>query len=372
METLDEMGAPPPIPSGVRLIHHGYTPESVASRSKLDRNLRILRKVHEQGAADAYDLYKLATTLPSWGESAAERSERLAEAWARSLEAPDSLRIQWPWWKTLAKSIALDLARAGRFTEGWNVLEMARSAGATPALAAARARLLLAGGHHGSAMEQIQVALSLPDPDGLAASHGHERAANLHLAAQCALANRLDPEPFLVEAASLGSLEARCDLAVRNIKRNQHSGWKELDQMMRNFPQHPVVLLAGSEAALAHGDRSTSDLLLAQAVRTPSEAASKGLARQWMRAWLDGATPPFELPPSDAENAAAQGLDRVRRGLPWTPDPFLESRFLRSCLADFLEALLEAGHARVVREFAVNAKGRDAALPGISDLVLED
>ncbi|QQS07394.1 MAG: glycosyltransferase family 2 protein [Fibrobacterota bacterium] len=372
LESLDELGSPPPSALDIRLIHHGYTPESVASRSKLDRNLRILRKVRDRGQADAYDLYKLATTLPAWGESSQERSDRLAEAWSRSLEASPGLRLQWPWWKTLARSHALDLAHRGRFTEGWSVLEQARFAGASTELESARASLLMRAGHHQLAMERIQVALSLPASSGLAATHGSQKASSLHLAAQCALACGLDPDSYLHEASALGSLEARCDLAVRQIKRNLNSGWKELDQMMRTSPNHPLVLLAGSEAALAHGDRSTSDLLLSQAVRTPSEAAERGKARQWMRAWLDGATPTFDLAPSDAENAAAQGLDRVRRGLDWKPDPFLEPRFLRSCLADFLEALLQAGHTQVVRAFASHAKTRDAALPGISTLVLED
>ncbi|MBK8801467.1 MAG: glycosyltransferase family 2 protein [Fibrobacteres bacterium] len=372
LESLEELGAPPPGASRIRLIHHGYTPESVASRSKHERNLRILRKVRESGEADAYDLYKLATTLPAWGEAAQERSDRHREAWVRSLEAPLALRRQWPWWQTLARSFALDLAHTGRFSDAWSVLEEAQSAGTPPELESARARLLLRAGHHQLAWERVQAAMTLPRSIGLAATNGSDQASTLHLAAQCALACGLDPDPYLQEASGLGSLAARCDLAVRRIKRNQNAGWKELDQMMRVSPEHPLVLLAGSEAALAHGDRSTSDLLLSQAVRTPSEAAERGKARQWMRAWLDGATPSFDLHPSDAENAAAQGLDRIRRGLVWTPDPFLEPRFLRSCLADFLEALLQAGHAQTVRKFALHAKSQDSALPGISTLVLED
>lgn len=372
LDSVTELGVGAPQASGIRLVHHGYLPESVSSRSKHERNLRILRKVRERGQADAYDLYKLATTLPTWGEGSQERGERLIEAWNMSQEAPTSLLRQWPWWPTLARSYALNLQQAGRFTEGWAILEQARAVGDFQDLESARARLLLHGGHHRLALECIQKALSLSETSGLAARKGTEPAANLLLAAHCSLACGQDPEPLLIQATAQGSLEARCDLAVRQIKRNLNSGWKELDQMMRSSPTHPVVLLAGSEAALAHGDRSTSDLLLSQATRIPSEAAEKAKARQWMRAWLDGATPPFDLSPSDTENAAAQGLDRVHRNLPWVPDPFLEPRFLRSCLADFLEALLQAGHAHIVRDFATHAKGREAALPGISTLVLED
>lgn len=372
LDSVAELGVGAPEPSRIRLVHHGYVPDSVFSRSKHERNLRILRKIRERGQADAYDLYKLATTLPAWGEGSQERTERLAEAWNLSREAPESLSRQWPWWPTLARAYVLDLARSGRFTDGWKALEKACEVGIHPDLESTRARLLLRAGHHQLALECIQRALAMPETTGLAARNGADPGANLLLAAHCALSCRQDPEPFLIQAAQSGSLEARCDLAVRRIKRNLNAGWKELDQMMRSSPTHPVVLLAGSEAALAHGDRSTSDLLLSQATRTPSEASEKAKARQWMRAWLDGGTPSFELPPSDAENAAAQGLDRIRRDLPWTPDPFLEPRFLRSCLADFLEALLQAGHAQVVREFARHAKGREAALAGISTLVLED
>ena len=90
-----------------------------------------------------------------------------------------------------------------------------------------------------------------------------------------------------------------------------------------------------------------------------------------MRTWLGGGSPAFDLAPSDVENAAAQGLDLILSGRPWTPDPFLSPTALRSTLGEILQALLDAGREDAVRSFAHNSRGRESEFTGISTLVEE-
>lgn len=372
LDSIVESGLGEPVAVPVRLLHHGYTPDAVAQKEKRERNVRILRGVRERKVADAYDLYKLGTTLPGWGTDGPERSAALDSAWELSLEAPGSLRAQWPWWPSLARATALDLAFRGRLQDAWNVLELARKSGERPALEGARAEILLRSGRPVDALATVERALSLPSESALAASDGKERAALVHLAARCAREAGQPFIPFLEEAAALGQFDARCDLALARIEQGVASGWNELDLILRRHANHPVALIAASEAARSQGDRSTSDLLLEQASRIPSEGGLRARARRWMRAWLTGSSPTFDLPASDVENSAAQAVDRIVNGLPWTPDPFLSPGALRKALADILEAILGAGREDVVRAFARNSRGRDADLPGISTLVLED
>jgi tetratricopeptide (TPR) repeat protein len=348
------------------LVHHGYAPDELSARSKRERNLRILRKVRDAGTADAYDLYKLATTLPPW-EPTPERSRSLEQAWTVFLVQARDQRDSYPWWPTLARACALDLARQGRFGSAWALLETPGPANRS--IAATRAEILLRAGRYGEALDQARRACEIEPDSGLSARDGKETARMWHLAARCARAAGGDPTPVLERAVLEGSLEARCDLALDKIRQKDPSGWKDLDLVLRAHSAHPVVLLAASEAARWQGDRSTSDLLLAQAAKTPSEAGERAQARQWMRAWLEGNRPAFELPPSEIETVAAQGIDRIRSGREWRPDPFLDPRVLRSCLADILEALLHAGHEEAIRSFARNAVGRDGDFPGLSTLV---
>jgi tetratricopeptide (TPR) repeat protein len=370
LDSLAESGLGEPLPCAVRLVHHGYSTDAMAGKSKHQRNIRILRKVRDRGEADAYDLYKLGTTLSRW-EAAQERSESLERAWDLSLRTSPGLRRQWPWWPTLARALALDLAARGRLQDGWNALEHAREAGESLVLESVRAELLLRSGRPLEAFATAERALGLPSEYVLSATSGKERGELAYLAARSARrAGRLFL-PLLEEATTLGQIDARCDLVLLRIQEGFPAGWKDLDLLLRTHAGHPVVLIAASEAARSQGDRSTSDLLLDQSARIPSEAGLRARARQWMRAWLEGSSQPFTLAPSDVENAAAQGLDRIISGRAWTPDPFLFPPALRSTLGEILQALLDAGRTDAVRLFAHNARGRDGELEGISTLVEE-
>ena len=370
LESLAQSGLGEPSRCPVRLVHHGYSPDAVAGRAKHQRNIRILRGVRDGNRADAYDLYKLGTTLSRW-DAPEERSRSLEEAWELSLAASSGLRRQWPWWPSLARALSLDLASRGRLQEGWIILDLAREAGESPVLESVRAELLLRSGRPVEALAAAEHALGLPTDPALSATTGKERGELLYLAGRSARRAGLPFLPRLEDATALGQMDARCDLVLLRIQQGLPAGWRDLDVLLRTHSSHPVVLIAASEAARSQGDRSTSDLLLDQSARIPSEAGLRARARQWMRAWLAGASPVFELATSDVENAAAQGIDRIVSGRPWTPDPFLSPPALRSTLGEILQALLEAGRVEAVRAFAGNSRGRDRDLEGISTLVEE-
>ena len=371
LEGLAESGLGGPSVCAVRLVHHGYSPDAGAARAKHQRNAGILRKVRDRGEADAYDLYKLGTTLSRWTEGT-ERSASLREAWDLSLRATPGERRQWPWWPSLAHAAAVDLASTGGLQEAWGILELAAEAGDRSILESGRAQLLLRSGRPREALEVAERALALPAQAAFAVTDGKERGELYHLAARSARRLGMPFLPFLEDATAQGQIDARCDLILLRIQKGIPAGWKDLDILLRTQAGNPVVLIAASEAARSQGDRSTSDLLLEQASRVPSEAGLRARARLWVRAWLGGASPAFDLPPSDVENAAAQGLDRILSGRAWSPDPFLHRPTLRNTLGDILRALLEAGRSETVRSFARAAKGREAELPGISTLVEED
>lgn len=371
LESLEESGLGEPAHCRVRLIHHGYRAEAIASRSKHERNVRILRRVRDRGLADAYDLYKLGTTLSAWDPAATDRSAALAEAWSRALEAAPAERSRWPWLPTLARARALDLASGGRLQPAWEALESLPEVHRHLPVGAARVELLFRSGRPREALDLALAALGAPQDPSLSATTGKERGDLLHLAARCARRTGGQFLHLLEESAATGNLEARCDLILRGIEAGVPSAWKDLDVLLRTHSGHPTALLAASEASRSQGDRSTSDLLLQQAARIHSEAAMRARGRLWMRAWLGGATPPFELPPTDVENAAATALDRILRDLPWAPDPFLHPPALKRALGEILQALLDAGRDELVRTFARNAAGRDHELEGISSLVVE-
>ncbi len=372
LESLDDARLPPPAPCRLRLIHHGYRPEIVENRAKRERNLSILRASRDSGRADAYDLYKLATTLPTW-EGGAERSRALASAWQAGGMQPESVRAEWPWWDRLAQAYAMDLVRRGEFSRAHDVAASASSGGRPSPLAlTALAELHLRAGFSGPAQDIAQRAIGqLGEGATLVALGGKEESELEWIAARAAKASRIEDRFLfhLERAVSLGSLEGRCMRAGWKISQEINEGWKELDLLLRSDARSPCVLVAASEAARSQGDRSTSDLLLEQAAAIPSDSGRLAATRLWMRSWLAGREPSYDLPPFDIEAAAIHGFLAMLHDLPWKPDPFLHVGMLRSTLADILEAFLGAGREDAVRRFAAGAASRDADLPGVSGLV---
>lgn len=379
VDSLADAKLPPPTPCSLRLIHHGYKPEMVARRDKHQRNLSILRSARDKAKADAYDFYKLATTLPTW-ETSGERLEALEAGWKAGMAQPDSLRAEWPWWDRFVQVHMQSLFRNGRFTQASTVAQTVLGNGAIsyPLTLSANAELHLRAGFPRQALESCRSVLSLlhqdTDTHRLLAWSDKDEAELEWIAARSAWSCGL-PDAFhdhVTRSIALGSLDARCLLAGWKISQGTSDGWKELDLLLRAESQNPSVLMAASEAALSQGDRSTSDLLLEKASLYPSDAAQRAQCRLWARAWLSGRTPPLNLPAFDFEAAAIHGFLAIVRRHPWQPDPFFQPGAIRSALADILESLLNAGLEEPVRLFASGSLNRDADLPGISRLVESD
>jgi hypothetical protein len=375
VDSLAHAGLPPPSPCSLRLVHHGYKPEFVARRDKHQRNLSILRSVRDKAKADAYDFYKLATTLPTW-DSTGERREALESGWNAGMAQPDSVRAEWPWWDRFVQTHMQGLFRNGRLTHAnavaRTVLETENAP--YPLTRSACAELHLRAGLSQQALEFCRTAISaLQDTRAhhLVARSDKDEAELEWIAARSAWACNLQ-DAFLVHVSrsiSLGSLDARCLLAGWKISQGTSDGWKDLDLLLRSDSQHPSVLMAASEAAFSQGDRSTSDLLLEKASLFPSDAAQRAHCRLWARAWQSGRTPPLDQPAFDFEAAAIHGFLAVVRHHPWRPDPFFRAGAIRTALADLLESLLNAGLDEPVRLFARASLDRDSDLPGISQLV---
>ncbi|MEK7392357.1 MAG: glycosyltransferase family 2 protein [Fibrobacterota bacterium] len=373
LDSLADAGLPSPIACELKLVHHGYQPQMVESRGKFERNLSILRAARDRGNVDAYDLYKLATTLPTWDRTG-ERTGALETAWNTGMAASPGTRAQWPWWDRLVQSLCMDLARRGFLSRAVEIANtsIASDPIAHPFARTALAEIHLRAGFAGPCREHCAAALvEIRQQTGFVALGGKEEAELEWIAARAAQASR-DRTAFLAHlerCVELGSLEGRCLQAAWKISEKFAEGWKELDLLLRSDARHPSVLLVASEAARSQGDRSTSDLLLEQSARIPSDSGRMADCRLWMRAWLDGKTPAFDLPPFDVESAAIHCFLAMSTHVPWRPDPFLHQGSLRSALADILESLLEAGREDAVRRFAQGAATRDADLPGISRLV---
>lgn len=375
IDSLADAGLPSPTPCSLRLIHHGYTPELIAHRDKHQRNLSILRTARDNGTADAYDLYKLGTTLPAW-EGSAERRAALESSWhaGRVLDAPT--RAEWPWWDRLIQTLVRDLYRNGEFTLASELVRttLAGDPDRYPLTQGSAAELYLRAGFPKQAYEFSTAALASLRARGsgrLVASGDKDEAELEWIAARSAWACQLK-ESYLIHVArsiDLGSLEARCLHTGWKIAQGAPDGWKDLDLLLRTDSQHPSVLMVASEAARSQGDRSTSDLLLEKASLHPSDAAQRARCRIWMRSWLDGRTPPLNLPAFDLEAVAIHGFLAMVRRTPWRPDPLFQTGAVRSALADILEALLEAGLEEPLRLFSSGAQGRELDLPGISRLV---
>jgi len=375
VDSLSQANLPPPSPCSLRLIHHGYKPEFLARRDKHQRNLSILRSARDKAKADAYDFYKLATTLPTW-EPSGERQEALESGWNAGMAQPESIRSEWPWWDRFVQAHVQSLFRNGQFSQANTVAQivLAERNSSNPLTRSACAELNLRAGYPQLALEFCQSALSLLQTGRahhLLARSDKDEAELEWIAARSAWACNLQ-DTFLVHVSrsiALGSLDARCLLAGWKISQGTSDGWKDLDLLLRSDSQHPSVLIAASEAALSQGDRSTSDLLLEKASLFPSDAAQRAHCRLWARAWLAGRTPPLNLPPFDFETSAIHGFLAVVRRHPWRPDPFLHVGAIRTALADLLESLLNAGLDEPVRLFASGSLNRDSDLPGIAQLV---
>lgn len=347
LDGLAEAGLAPPRPVPLLLIHHGYLGEVVASRGKIERNLRILRAWRDRKAADAYDLFKLASALETLREP--EAGEELSSAWRDCLAAggdrPRSLRDEWPWWPRAVAGAARHFLSQGAISGALAAVRLLDEAPDTPDGRTASAEALLSSGRPKEALGRLAADGSAPRLRGLCL----EALGDLDAAwsqwsrtsGQEALRARM--------LARLGRTEEAIHL---------------LSELFAAPVGDPDAFGDAIDALLELGETATARGLLA----APPQGSRLHRAR-WNRQAVraDGGGP---FPPADATEAAEAVVRGVLEALPPAPlDAGFATDFVRDRVADLLEAMLRRGEESRVRVFAARAHAWEAVLPGISSLV---
>ncbi|MCB9496308.1 MAG: glycosyltransferase [Fibrobacteria bacterium] len=348
LDALAESSLPAPSPLDLRLIHHGYQDDVVASRGKLERNLRILRSSRDRGASDAYDLFKLAVTLEGLFDPLLEWET--SQAWTACIEDArrrgTSLRRQWPWWPRAVAGASLDLWANGELGAA---LECAREfeeeCQGDSDFRTAVARLEEARGNRVGALEWLDAA-----PD-----------ARLEARLLFGLGRM---EEALDRSSSLPSLRALLLVAMGQVE----AAFPSMESALKANSDDAETVADLAAAFLLLGDRESASNLLARTVRgtNPSILRHRDLKRRV------GGLPP-DHPPRDVDEASSRLVEDIRSGAaPWRIDPGFPRQELFHRIADILEKELAAGREEEVRRFARGAPAWAGGLPGVERLVEGD
>lgn len=351
LDGLADAGLPAPRRVPLLLIHHGYLGEVVASRGKIERNLRILRAWRDRGNADAYDLFKLAAALEASAGSGpdAETSATWRGCLGAGRTVPPDLRAQWPWWPRAVVGALRHFLTEGAIQEA---LEAARILDGLPEASSesriASAEALLASGRPREALDRL-----LPsDPaTGL-------RGACLEALGDLDGAWREWDRPPGREA-----------LKARLLARLGRTGEAAtlLSGVFAAAQGEPESFGDAVDALLELGETTTALRLL----ESPPPGSRNHRARWDRQKVRAGAPGPFP-PPMDASDAADLVVHGVLTAAPPAPlDPGFVTDFVRLRVADRLESMLRRGEETLVRDFAARARTWDGVVPGLASLVEE-
>jgi tetratricopeptide (TPR) repeat protein len=348
LDGLAEANLPSPQPCSLLLIHHGYTDEIVASRSKHERNTRILRACRERGEADAYDLFKLAAALEATCDPRLD--DEILSCWIDCAASGSSksrrLRSEWPWWPRAVAGAAQELWLRGRLGEALRVSALVEEYHPEPALKRCRARLELAVGLPDRALRWLS---DLPQEHRLTALALFENG-RVEEALQ-----RLRPHS---ELAPLQALLRFRQGAVQESLAVLETGFATLDDDAN-------ALADAAEVLAGLGDTPTALALLQRPCRGDRPALVR---HRDLRQHLSGAPP--NRPPRDTVEAAQGLLRSILEGKAPAPlDEGFSRQVLRGRLADLLEAQLLRGQEFAIRTFAQRAPAWEPVLPGIGSLV---
>lgn len=350
LDALADHQLPAPAKCGLRLIHHGYADGLVASRGKIERNRRILRKVRDRGDADAYDLFKLASALDSGSDPSleTERSSTwrscLSSGWSATLQ----LRREWPWWPKACRAAATRLWSIGSIQESREALErLLQDDPQDASTCLSLGHAALASGHFAQGVERLR---------GI--------AAGTRLRALCREASR-DFAGALEELSGTESVHPALEARILVASGRQAQGIAILE---RNFASLIADAEAGLDAATALsilGESATARNLLSRPVPGNPEVLLEREA--WMER-LSGTK--RHRQPRDTREAAEDILAGVLQGATPSPlDPGFHLPAVRDALAGLLEGLLDRGDDATVRDFSTRCTAWEATLPGISRLV---
>jgi hypothetical protein len=315
-DSLWAAGETAPPQTDVILIHHGYASEIVTARAKIERNLRIHRRVRENGKADAYDLFKQAQILDA-PECLTERREVLEEAWNLFANAPSLHRTQWPWGGKLRALFGQILSQSGHLSQAAEVLTLVEEEVATLELPVARLEWAWRTGDWSTLERDSLHARNLGNP-----------GASLEAGTRCAR-TRSDRAALEHIAASM-SIEACVWLSLLELEENHpEKGMELLSRPMSMAPHDPLVRLA-SGIFLAH----YGDLKNAMDLFRSIDGFCEPLGRCWEFAirLCHGESPMdvlAQMPSPIHHEEAALALELARRSeVTFVPDAAFDSELL--------------------------------------------
>lgn len=348
LDGLAEADLPPPQPSPLLLIHHGYTDEIVASRSKHERNTRILRACRDRGEADAYDLFKLAAALEASCDPRLD--EEILACWTACIASGSSatphLRSQWPWWPRAVAGAAQEFWLRGRLAEAIRCANLVDPLHPEPSLKRCRARLESAAGRPDQALRWLA---DLPEEHRLAALALADSGRGDDAV------RRLLPHPRLCPLLALLRLRGG----------TPQEALATLEKGFATLGDDANDLADAAEVLAGLGDPSTALTLLGRPCRGDRPALVR---HRELRERLCGNR--AARPPRDTVEAGEELLQAVLEGKPPTPpDPGFSRAALLGRLADLLESRLLLGQEDAVRSFASRAPLWESSLPGIGSLV---
>lgn len=349
MDALAEHHLPPPAECGLLLVHHGYVGDVVASRDKIDRNRRILRKVRDRGEADAYDFFKLAAALDAGPEPAplAERTSAWSDCLSSGWATPPHVRAEWPWWPRACMAAATHLWSIGALEESCNQLDRLLQERPDDDVRLVRAHLDHECGHHARGLERTR---------SLA------QGVRVHALCREALdgpAAALDGLPAVPR--DFPALRARLLVSLGRASEAVNLLESSFDSLLGDAE-------AGLDAAVAMsmlGESATATSILSR----PVPGSTMILLER--AAWLERFSGVRRVRRArDTREAAEDVLDcALRNGRPEPFDQGFHLPAVRSVLADILERILLSGDEETIRRFASNCQAWEAVLPGVSRLV---
>jgi Glycosyl transferase family 2 len=262
-ETLWDAGETEPSFCDAVIVHHGYQ-DAATSRAKIERNLRIHRRMRASGKVDAFDLYKHAQILldPSLAQ---ERQEVLDQARALLISSPTELRSQWPWAGKLRALCARQDMACGNMGKAREILTLEDRE--IPTIEHLQTRLDWAWntGNFDRAESDRRLL-------------GNLGAGPEALMSQTRQAQAQDDFATLERIAASGSIEAAAWLGLGMVQSGEVArGMTALGKPMSIAGHDPVVRLASGICLARLGDPASAKTLL---------ASVNGFCTPMARAWL--------------------------------------------------------------------------------------
>jgi len=262
-EALWEAGETEPSFCKAVIAHHGYQDEAT-SLAKIERNLRIHRRMRESGRVDAFDLYKHAQILLG-PDRIAERREVLDQAREILRSSPVALRSQWPWLGKLRALCARQDMADGRMARAREVLALEDSEVPTVDHLQTRLDWAWCTGHFDRAESDRRLL-------------GNLGAGPEALMSRTRQAQAQDDFATLERIAAGGSIEAAAWLGLGLVQAGETArGMTALGKPMAIAGHEPVVRLASGICLARMGDPASAKALF---------ASVDGFCAPMAQAWL--------------------------------------------------------------------------------------